>query len=101
VTRRLGEFRVAGKTHSVIIHELFCRCEAESGEKSWIEVFEQGLGNFRSGEFSAARDYMERTRNLRGGSDGPAEFYLRKIDHFEANGKPLEEWKGIVEFSEK
>ena len=51
ITRQLGEFRVAGKTNSVIIHELLCRCDAESGEKSWIEIFEKGLTVFRAGEF--------------------------------------------------
>lgn len=100
VTRQLGEFRVAGKKQSVIIHELLCRCGAESGEKSWIETFEKGLGVFRTGEFKAAREYMNQTRQMRGGSDGPAEFYLRKIAGLEANGH-LEDWTGVVELSEK
>jgi adenylate cyclase len=100
VTRLLGEFRVAGKKQSVVIHELLCRCNAESGEKSWIEIFEKGLAVFRNGEFAAARDYMNRTREVRGGSDGPSEFYLRKITDLEANGH-LEDWTGIVELSEK
>ncbi len=100
ITRQLGEFRVAGKTNSVIIHELLCRCDAESGEKSWIEAFEKGLSVFRAGEFEAARVEMDHTRALRGGSDGPSEFYLRKITQLEANGH-LGDWTGIVELSEK
>jgi adenylate cyclase len=100
IMRRLGEFRVAGKKQSVIIHELLCRCDAESGEKQWIEVFESGLEKFRQGEFEAARGKMDRTRELRGGSDGPSEFYLRKISALQANGHG-EVWTGIVELSEK
>ena len=100
VIRRLGEFRVAGKKQSVVIHELLCRCDAESGEKSWIEIFEKGLTVFRAGEFTAARDYMNQTREMRGGSDGPSEFYLRKLAALEANGHH-EDWTGIVELSEK
>jgi adenylate cyclase len=100
VIRQLGEFRVAGKKQSVIIHELLCRCGAESGEKSWIEIFEKGLAAFRAGEFSAARDYMNQTRQMRGGPDGPAEFYLRKIAGLEENGR-VENWTGVVELSEK
>jgi len=50
VTRSLGEFRVAGKKQSVVIHELLCRGDAESGEKRWIEIFEKGLAVFRAGE---------------------------------------------------
>jgi adenylate cyclase len=100
ITRQLGEFRVAGKTNSVIIHELLCRCDAESGEKKWIEIFEKGLSVFRAGEFKVARDYMNRTREARGGSDGPSEFYLRKLTDLEANGHQ-EDWTGIVQLSEK
>jgi len=100
VTRQLGEFRVAGKTQSVIIHELLCRGDAESGEKSWIEIFEKGLAVFRAGDFTAARDYMDRVRLARGGSDGPSEFYLKKIAALQAD-RQLEEWTGIVELSEK
>ena len=100
VIRQLGEFRVAGKKQSVLIHELLCRCGAESGEKSWIEIFEKGLAAFRAGEFAAARDCMNQTREVRGGSDGPAEFYLRKIAALEGTGRP-ENWTGVVELSEK
>lgn len=100
ITRQLGEFRVAGKTNPVVIHELLCRSNAESGERGWIKVFEEGLAVFRAGEFQEARDFMERTRQMRGGFDGPAEFYLRKIRTLEANGH-VENWTGVVEMSEK
>jgi adenylate cyclase len=100
IIRPLGEFRVAGKTQSVVIHELLCRCDAESGEKLWIEVFEEGLGKFRAGEFDAAKISLNRTREMRGGADGPSEFYLRKITGLEANGH-REDWMGVVELSEK
>jgi adenylate cyclase len=98
-TRRLGEFRVAGKVHSVIIHELLGRGEANSGERAWIEAFEAGLDNFRAGKFSDAADLMNRACQLRGGSDGPAEFYLRKIAII--RGQDVTNWNGIIELSEK
>jgi adenylate cyclase len=100
ITRRLGEFRVAGKTRGVVIHELLCRCDSESGEKSWIELFETGLRAFGSAEFREARDSMNRTRQMRGGSDGPAEFYLKKIAALEANGHS-ENWTGVIQLTEK
>jgi len=99
ITRRLGEFRVAGKVHSVIIHELLGRGEAHSGEQACIDAFEAGLDNFRAGKFSDAADLMNRTCQLRGGSDGPAEFYLRKIATL--RGQDLKNWNGIIELSEK
>lgn len=100
IIRPLGEFRVAGKKQSVVIHELICRCDNEAGEKQWIGVFETALERFRAADFTGARQYMDRTREIRGGSDGPSEFYLRKIAALEANGH-LENWSGVVELTEK
>jgi hypothetical protein len=37
---------------------------------------------------------------MRGGFDGPAAFYLRKIATLQANGHS-ENWTGIVELTEK
>jgi adenylate cyclase len=100
ITRRLGEFKVAGKTESVVIHELICRCESQNGEREWIGVFEEGLDVFRAGEFDRAREFMTRTRDMRAGRDGPSEFYLRKLDKLQANGAATE-WDGVVELSDK
>jgi adenylate cyclase len=100
VTRYLGEFRVAGKTKSVVIHELLCRCESQNGERAWIEVFEKGLGEFRAADFQAAEELMNQTRQLRGGSDGPAEFYLRKIAGLRQQER-VPNWTGVIELSEK
>ena len=100
ITRRLGEFRVAGKTKTVLIHELICRCQKENGERVWIDAFETGLDAFRAGRFSEAAALMDRTQSLRQGRDGPAEFYLRKIAKLRGT-RPSANWTGIVEFSEK
>jgi hypothetical protein len=43
---------------------------------------------------------MNQTREMRGGSDGPSEFYLRKLAALEEKGH-LENWTGVVELSEK
>ena len=86
ITRQLGEFRVAGKTRSVVIHELLCRRAAESGERNWIGVFEEGLGHFRAGDFPRARVLLNQTRQMREGFDGPAVFYLKKVGALETNG---------------
>jgi len=63
-------------------------------------VFEEGLAVFRGGDFVRARALMERTKQTRGGTDGPSDFYLRKIVALEANAPP-EEWTGVVELSDK
>ncbi|MBA2433245.1 MAG: adenylate/guanylate cyclase domain-containing protein, partial [Chthoniobacterales bacterium] len=100
VTRWLGAFRVAGKSESVVIHELLCRKDAEDGEAKWISVFEEGIKVFQAGNFPQAREFLDQTRKLRGGADGPSDFYLRKIDVLERTQLPLG-WTGIVELSEK
>jgi adenylate cyclase len=99
ITRRLGEFRVAGKSHSVTIHELLGRGRAGLEQRTWIDAFEAGIDAFRAAKFSESADFMNRARQFRGGSDGPAEFYLRKIAILQ--GQDLKNWDGIIEFSEK
>ena len=99
ITRRLGEFRVAGKVRSAIIHELLGRGDADSGQRGWIDAFEAGLDWFKAGKFSNSADLMNRTCQLRGGSDGPAKFYLRKIAVL--RDQDLKNWNGIIELSEK
>jgi adenylate cyclase len=100
VTRRLGQFRVAGKTESVLIHELICRCADANGEEEWIAVFESGLESFKVGDFSSAAELMRRTAEIRGSKDGPAEFYLRKVAALK-DAKLPEDWRGVIELSEK
>ena len=43
---------------------------------------------------------MRETQKLRGGSDGPAEFYLKTLGALEIAGR-LEGWSGIVDLTEK
>jgi adenylate cyclase len=99
LTRRLGTFRLAGKAHSVCIHELLGRGEADSAQRAWIDAFEAGLDGFQAGKFSNSADLMNRACQLRGGSDGPAQFYLRRIAILQ--GQDLKNWNGIIELSEK
>jgi len=99
ITRRLGEFRVAGKSHSVTIHELLGRGRAGLEQRAWIDAFEAGIDAFRAAKFSESADFMNRVGQLRGRSDEPAEFYLRKIAILQ--GQDLKNWDGIIEFSEK
>ena len=99
-TRRLGEFRVAGKTQSVVIHELLCRRDVMKGEQIWIERFQEGLQSFRAGDLASARECMTQTKDLRGGRDGPSEFYLRKIAALGEEAR-LDDWTGVVELTDK
>jgi len=99
ITRRMGEFRVAGRSRSVVIHELYCAREDGNGDWSWIKVFEEGVEQFRQRNFSEASETMERTLQMRAGRDGPAEFYLRQIARLKTSD--ADGWDGVVELSEK
>ena len=100
MTRCLGEFVVAGKKQGVLIHELLCRREAEDGERRWIETFEEGLVCFRARDFKGAAALMQQTCQIRGGTDGPAEFYLRELGSLDA-ARCDENWRGVIELKSK
>jgi adenylate cyclase len=100
VTRPLGQFRVAGKSRPVGIHELIAPAISPPGEPGWLEVFGKGLRAFESGDLRMATGCMEKTCELHGGSDGPAEFFLKTIREIERDGAP-KEWTGVIEFTKK
>lgn len=100
IVRPLGEFKVSGKTKAVLIEELICRCDAEAGEREWIEIFVEAVGFFRAGDFPRAGELMRETATVRGGFDGPSEFYLKTMAELEKNGRP-DDWAGIIQMTEK
>jgi adenylate cyclase len=100
IVRPLGEFKVTGKARSVLIEELICRRDAETGERQWIALFAEGLRLYRAGDFRGAQELLRQTAAARGGFDGPSEFYLRSIDGLEKNGYP-DGWTGVIEMTEK
>ncbi len=77
-----------------------CRYDDEADERRWIAAFESVLGQMRVGDIGAARASLQRTRELRGGTDGPAQFYLETIGQLEREGR-LAGWTGVVEMAEK
>jgi hypothetical protein len=66
----------------------------------WLEAFNLGTAAFRKGDLAEAARLMEEVREMRGGHDGPAEFYLERIKPLQAEGLP-ENWTGALELSSK
>ena len=97
--RRLGEFRVVGKSEACVIHE-FLGPAPDAGRPGWCDVFEQGVAAFCTGDFATAERHMHETIALRDGSDGPAQFYLNRLAALRSAPLPAG-WSGIVEFAEK
>ena len=77
-TRRLGEFRVVGRTQSCAIHELLGP-SADDLPAAWRDCFASALAAFQSGNLDEAERLMRETLALRDGSDGPARFYIAHI----------------------
>ena len=98
-TRCLGEFRVAGRQENVMIHELLGTAR-EEGSTLWLDAFKRGLAAFQKGDLDRAELGMHECITARGGSDGPAEFYLGEIAALRAKGVPTD-WKGLVIFGSK
>ena len=101
ITRCLGKFLVKGKTVPVILFELLGpktrEWEVSQSVRGWFSCFGNGLDAFASGDLKNAALLMTQTIQLRGGKDGPAEFYLRQIAAAQATGVN----DGLVRMQEK
>ena len=99
LTRRLGEFRVAGRGEVCLVHELLGPVQ-EMARAEWCVIFEKGVDAFRSGNLQTAARAMRETIEIREGGDGPAEFYLTQIARLETAPLPPG-WNGVIEFAAK
>lgn len=93
--RRLGAFKVKGKSKSVVIHELLG--EDPSTRPAWLDTFEQGLAAWTKGDLATARTAFEQVKATRHGEDGPSQFYLDRL----ANAQPDTGWTGEVALESK
>jgi adenylate cyclase len=99
VTRRLGEFRVVGKSDARIVYELLGPAP-HAEPMPWIETFARGLDAFRRRDWGDAERRMRETISQHGGTDGPAAFYLTEIAS--RRGKVLPpDWNGVVDLATK
>jgi adenylate cyclase len=101
VVRPLGRARVAGRSEPVEVHELLgLEGETLSIGAEALEHFERARRDFAGRRFQEAAQGFREVREMRGGSDGPSEFYLRLIDRLEAE-PPAGDWDGVVIFETK
>lgn len=99
LTRRLGEFKVVGKEQGVGIHELLGPSD-EVQPMPWLDTFAAGIAAFCRGELEEAGRCMRAVGDQRGGHDGPADYYLEKIQELQRDGLPPG-WAGTMEFTSK
>ncbi len=100
LTREAGTFRLKGKTHPIVVHELLCRLE-ESGleQRRACGLFAEGLRAFRSGAWDEARALFSQVSSSSGG-DGLSTFYMRLCEE-QRHRPPGDAWEGIIELAEK
>lgn len=95
VLRRLGSFRVKGKANAVVIHELLGDDPAK--RPSWLDQFDAALADWTAGRLDAAKAGFEKVKAARGGTDGPSQFYLNRLE----TAVPWAGWKGEVDLEGK
>ena len=98
VTRPVGLFRLKGFGKPVEVEELVGFSEDAESTRHWRETFAAALADFRKGNFAAARAAFASVLKLKPG-DGPAQFYLSRIE--KNLDQPGPEWSGEVEIHEK
>jgi adenylate cyclase len=79
--RNLGRFILSGTTEPVGVYEVL---GPSSERPNWAEVFDEAVEHWSRREFKVAASLMQKVIALRGGNDGPSEFYLTQLDLHQA-----------------
>ncbi len=94
-TRRVGKFRVKGRSEISEVHELLGPALQEE-EPEWVAAYHHALAALEAGDHPAARKLFESTIATRGRyGDGPSRFFLDCL----SKGDALP--GGVVEMKEK
>jgi len=93
-TRRVGQFRVKGRSEITPVHELLGPI-ATTDQPEWTHLYEEALAAFESGDRTLARTLFERTDRSRLHGDGPSRFFLEFLARSDG------QVSGVVEMAEK
>ena len=101
-TRSLGRFFLAGKTQPVSIHEVLGVDSLPGGELPWVTSFQMAVQLYAGRNFDEAEQLFRQVIQLRGGQDGPSEFYLGQITAARLNAPSAEyPWDGVIPINSK
>lgn len=100
ICRSLGSFIVKGKTTPVAIHELIAPADVAPPDLEWLKTWEEAMRTVRQGDFATLQKLLREVVWQRGGTDGPAEYYLKHVASLEKEGR-LSDWTGVVKMTEK
>jgi adenylate cyclase len=99
--RLLGRFIVVGKKKPAGIYEVLGLAESFEKDAAWLTTFDNALNSFVKRDLDSAERLMRQVMALRGGQDGPAEFYLREICKAREKSNAPELWDGAVTIETK
>jgi adenylate cyclase len=100
VTREAGRFKLKGKTHAVVVHELICQVnECEERQKRACAIFAEALQVFKRRSWDEARGKFQCCSETLG-EDRLSSFYLTLCAAYKKNS-PEEPWDGVIPMEEK
>lgn len=99
-TRAVGRFIVVGTSKPAAVYEVLGQTAEFQPPPAWFETFARGLEHFAKHELEAAEKSFKETIKLRGGKDGPSEFYFQRIER-ERTKPDTSVWDGTVRLQEK
>ena len=94
ITRRVGQFRIKGRSDLVMVYELLGPTPPDD-VPPWIRTYQEALTAFESGDRTRARNLFIETDRSRIHGDGPSRFF---VDHL---ARDVEAQAGIVNLKEK
>jgi adenylate cyclase len=102
LTRELGVFRLAGKSQSLVVHELLCCIEgAPMAQRTLCAHFAEALDLYRKREWGQAiEQFSAIIHHPDSLGDGPSLFYLKLCEQHRTH-PPLATWTGVVHMSQK
>lgn len=102
LTRELGVFRLAGKSQSLVVHELLCCIEgAPMAQRTLCAHFVEALDLYRKREWDQAiEQFSAIIHHPDSLGDGPSLFYLKLCEQHRTH-PPLATWTGVVHMSQK
>jgi adenylate cyclase len=100
LTREVGTFLLAGKSHPITVYELVCRRQdCTDQQKRACESFPGALALFRKQLWDEA-DKQFQAFIEQFGDDGPSAFYIKLCSHYMEN-PPGDQWDGTIKMKEK
>lgn len=99
VTRPLGAFLLAGKSQSVVVHELIGRDgDVAAAQRDFIARFAQALHHFGLGQWGEARAAFARLRQ-EAPDDGPSRYFAARCEQYLLS--PPDDWRGVLTVEHK